>query len=323
MGGSQSSRAEVRGKSNSTTKCRHAINSAKNLSDFFAAHRTKRKFDPETTKRDPRVYLCERKARYEFGKTIGKGQHGVVWAGTAKDTKKPVVIKLQGKCAQFGREVLIMEDLYKTNVAARMVDAYVCPEAPKNQRYAIVMDRLVRTLWKHIQRTRRVSKKNGRIYIEMKAAIQAMERCLKIRAVLRKHKLLFHDWHLDNLMLSTDGTWKLIDFGLAAPLKKRAVLGDLGSFSMNVFTPVVYMASHGVTREQWDLLSGQYGDKSKQSLAHVNANNYAKMGAAMEQWFGSRFAIKRPTLDDPDVNLRTALQACRVNPDCQGKTSRL
>jgi serine/threonine protein kinase len=308
----------LRGDSISPDSCRSALENAGNIVDFYNALKGK-EVTPALMK-PYSIHACTLESTYKMGKQLGHGQYGKVYRAVRLEDKKEFVVKSQRNCVAFGREVAYLHKLDGTEVAPRLADAYVC-EGNTTEPFSIVMEKLDFSLWEYLVQNV-TTDAYGMHRIPMAKAVIIVRRCLKIKEVLRERKMSFRDWHMHNLMYGGED-WKLIDFGAATKYDQKSLKEDMGSFSDVIVFPLLYLANVGMTQIEWDNISGIYGDKTKENVAHVNVTQYALLGSRMETWFVSKFGIpNRPTLEDPDFIFRKMVEKCEKN-NCQGGTSRL
>ncbi|MDB4873400.1 MAG: serine/threonine protein kinase, partial [Gemmatimonadales bacterium] len=150
--------------------------------------------------------------RYEMGRPIGSGGMGEVWSGHDLHLDRPVAIKLIRFPDGRPDDDLIRRFERETKITARLVH----PGVPAVQDAGALDDGrryLVMQLVKGVT-VAELLKQRG-VLPESWAVIIAAQVCA-VLAVAHDHSLIHRDLKPANLMISADGSVKVLDFGLAA-----------------------------------------------------------------------------------------------------------
>ncbi|KAH9493018.1 Serine/threonine-protein kinase PAK 2 [Bulinus truncatus] len=146
--------------------------------------------------------------KYEIQTLLGRGASGRVHQAVHKETKQVVAIKMMDLLHQPKKELIIAEiDVLKQNKHENIVNFIDC--------YFLSNE-----LWVVMEYLDGGSMTNVVAYIEMKEdQIAAVCReCLKAIEFLHHRRIIHRDVKSDNVLLGTNGSVKLTDFGFCARL---------------------------------------------------------------------------------------------------------
>lgn len=190
-----------------------------------------------------------RLGRFEVGEPLGEGAMGVVYAGVDPELERPVALKVLHAAADSakGRARLVRE----AQAMARLAHAHVLTVfevGTDGDTVFIAMERGDRNL--------RTAMKEGETPETLVAAMKEAGHGL---AAAHRAEVLHRDFKPENVMLMSDGSAKVADFGLAGAIAGSGSEGpvDLTRTGALLGTPV-YMAPERLRGEAGDARSDQF-----------------------------------------------------------------
>jgi CheY-like chemotaxis protein/tRNA A-37 threonylcarbamoyl transferase component Bud32 len=184
-------------------------------------------------------------SRYKFGEIIGEGGIGRVYKAEDMLLGMPVAIKVLSK--EFARDSLAVAKLKEeARIAMQLSHSHIVrlhnlQEVGGN--YFLVME--------HVEgrNFRRILEKHGRM--ELDFVVQVAQACGEALSYAHRRGILHLDLKPENIMLTSDGVVKIIDFGTACLVKTQNTDGE-------IFGTPDYMSPEHLTGMELDARSDIY-----------------------------------------------------------------
>ena len=157
--------------------------------------------------------LTECKSKYviDYTSKIGSGKYGAVYISCEMGDCS-FATKVQTDERAFHLEVEAYRKLHESKVTPRVREVYLCTPVGKPTIYCIVMDKMEKSLGQLVLEEK--FEKNDECFISRELYSTLVNQLIHIYDVIAKKRVLYTDWHVQNILVDSQGNLKLVDFGL-------------------------------------------------------------------------------------------------------------